>query len=128
DKMFLKKKWSITFIAMITAFFLAACGGTENANEDAEKADQNEPKAPEVEMTSSVAEVYNSGCASCHGEDLQWNTGSDLSVIGSEHSQDEIKDIIVNGRGNMAGRMLEDDEDLELLSEYWTELEEPITI
>src|SRR5699024_12639969 len=54
DKMFLKKKWSITFIAMITAFFLAACGGTENANEDAEKADQNEPKAPEVEMTSSV--------------------------------------------------------------------------
>lgn len=122
DKMFLKKKWSITFIAMITAFFLAACGGTENANEDAEKADQNEPKAPEVEMTSSVEEVYNLGCASCHGEDLQGNTGPDISMIGSEYSKDEIKDIIVNGIGNMPGGMLEDDEDVELLTEYLTEL------
>src|SRR5699024_11816654 len=82
----------------------------------------NEARAPEVEMTSSVEEVYNLGCASCHGEDLQGNTGPDISMIGSEYSKDEIKDIIVNGIGNMPGGMLEDDEDVELLTEYLTEL------
>src|SRR5699024_11879560 len=86
DKMFLKKKWSITFIAMITAFFLAACGGTGNAKEDAEKADQNEPKTPEVEMTSYVEEVYKLGCESCHREDLQGNTGPDISMLESEYT------------------------------------------
>jgi len=120
--MFLKKKWYVTFITMTTVLLLAACGSTENANEDAEKADQNEPKTPEIEMTSSVGEVYNLGCASCHGEDLQGNVGPDISKVGSEYSKDEIKDIIVNGIGDMPGGALEDDEDVELLTEYLTEL------
>lgn len=118
DKMFLKKKWSITFIAMITAFFLAACGGTENANEDAEKADQNEPKTPEVEMTSSVEEVYNNNCTACHGEDLQGNVGPDISKAGSKYTKDEIKDIALNGIGDMPADLVQDEKDAELIAGY----------
>lgn len=103
---------------MITAFFLAACGGTENANEDAEKADQNEPKTPEVEMTSSVEEVYNNNCTACHGEDLQGNVGPDISKAGSKYTKDEIKDIALNGIGDMPADLVQDEKDAELIAGY----------
>lgn len=122
DKMFLKKKWSITFIAMITAFFLAACGGTGNANEDAKKADQNELKVPEAEMTSSVEEVYRNHCGSCHGEDLKGDICPDISKAGSKYTKDEIKDIALNGIGDMPADLIQDEEDAELIAGYLSDL------
>src|SRR5699024_6000814 len=55
--MFSKRTGSITWMAISTALFIGACGGTENANEDAERADRHEARAPAVERTSSVEEV-----------------------------------------------------------------------
>src|SRR5699024_6764161 len=117
-KMFLKKKWSITFIAMITAFFLAACGGTENANEDAEKADQNEPKTPEVEMTSSVEEVYNNNCTTCYGEDLQGNVGPDISKAVSKYTKDKFIVITLIGISDMPADLVQDEKDAELIAGF----------
>ncbi|HLR66009.1 MAG TPA: cytochrome c [Virgibacillus sp.] len=120
--MFLKKKWYVMFIAMTTVLLLAACGMIESTEKEEENKDQNEPKTPEVEMTSSVEEVYNNHCVSCHGEDLKEDIGPDISKAGSKYTKDEIKDIALNGIGDMPANIVQDEKDAELIAEYLSEL------
>ncbi len=63
-------------------------------------------------------------CQACHGVDMAGGGGPALSQVGAHLSADEIKDVIVNGRGAMAGNMFSgSDEELDQLVEYLASLQ-----
>jgi cytochrome c550 len=58
------------------------------------------------EKTEETAEVnpeefYQQSCAGCHGNQYEGVSGPALKGVGSKYSKDEIKDILINGKGNM---------------------------
>lgn len=56
-------------------------------------------------------EVFSNNCATCHGDDLEGDSGPDLTDVGSDHSADEIDDIITNGTdGGMPAGVIDGDE------------------
>lgn len=75
-----------------SAIFLAACGG----GDDKEKADNGATATPEGE------EIAMKSCIMCHGGDLKGQASAPaINDIGSRLSEEEILDIINNGKGTM---------------------------
>lgn len=54
-------------------------------------------------------EIVKQTCTSCHGANLEGSVGPNLQKIGSKYSQDEIKTILMNGRGNMPAGLVTSD-------------------
>ncbi|MFJ7954601.1 cytochrome c551 [Lysinibacillus sp. NPDC096418] len=74
-----------------SAIFLAACGG----GDDKEKADQG-AKAPDGEA------IAMKSCIMCHGGELQGQANAPaINDVGSRLSEEEILDVIENGKGKM---------------------------
>ena len=59
----------------------------------------------EIDKSGEGYALYEANCLSCHGDSLQ-GQGNYPSLIDSEKSVDEIKDIAVNGIGQMPCRCL----------------------
>ena len=94
----MKKKWLTLVFG--SALFLAACGGGDD-KEDATSGDTAaQPDGEKIVMTS---------CATCHGGQLQgMGTTPGLSDVGSRYSEDEILDIILNGKsGGMPAGLIQ---------------------
>ncbi|WP_010531015.1 c-type cytochrome [Lentibacillus jeotgali] len=49
------------------------------------------------ETAANGEEVFQSNCASCHGQDLSGGMGPALNSVGSKYSKEEIKQIIADG-------------------------------
>ena len=110
----MKKAW----LALVfgSALFLAACGGGDDEATDTNTG--TEDTATEDTGTGDTAtggadagageELVQSSCTSCHGGNLQGmgNTPA-LSDVGSRLSEEEIHDVIVNGRGGMPKGLLQ---------------------
>ena len=65
-----------------------------------------------LEGDSTAGETpYLASCASCHGDDATGGTGANL-VAGMHHSEEEIVDWILSGKGDMPafGSTLSDQE------------------
>jgi|SRR5690625_3792389 len=90
----------------------------EENGEEVEVVDEGE----ETEETTDPEAIYVNSCASCHGDDLSGGVGPDLTSVGGELSADEIKDVIVNGKGTMPGGLVDDDE-AESLTDWLSEME-----
>ncbi|AST92601.1 cytochrome c550 [Sutcliffiella cohnii] len=51
-------------------------------------------------------ELYQQrSCLGCHGNELQGVSAPALADVGERLSEDEIKDIIINGQGTMPGNL-----------------------
>lgn len=111
----MKKAW----LALIfgSALFLAACGGgndeatdTETGTEDTATEDTTGTEDTTTEGADAGAgeELVKSSCISCHGGNLEGmgNTPS-LADVGGRLSEEEIHNVIVNGRGGMPGGLLQ---------------------
>ncbi|WP_430785218.1 cytochrome c550 [Virgibacillus flavescens] len=72
--------------------------GQEEAIKKAEEGGGEKKEQTEGDTTDPEA-IFQSNCASCHGADLSGGVGPDLTKVGSKYSKDEIKDIILNGKG-----------------------------
>lgn len=92
----MKKK--ILALLLGISFVLAGCGG---GNESADGGSAKDP-----------ADLYKQKCSSCHGAELQGSGTAipNLTEVGSRLSAEEIENIIVNGRGKMAGGYLNGDD------------------
>ncbi|MEH7384190.1 cytochrome c [Bacillus sp. JJ1521] len=101
----MKRKLFGFLLGTSLVFALAACGGGgDNAAE--------EPAGNNGGATAlNAEEIYQGNCASCHGKDLA-GAGSfpSLQTVGSKYSQDEIANIIDNGRGAMPKGLIKGDE------------------
>lgn len=59
---------------------------------------ENPEEATDNNVVLEPEEIYKKSCASCHGGDLTDGSAPALNDVGSRMSEDEIKDVIINGR------------------------------
>lgn len=103
----MKKKLLALLFGTALVFSLAACGG---GNDDAGE-DTGTDNGGETTADAGDAEaLYEKSCMSCHAADLSGGAGPNLQKAGAKYSEDEIHDIIVNGKGAMPSGLLNDDE------------------
>ncbi len=102
----MKKKLLALFMG--TSLVLAACGGAnDNADKDSTTNNGNETTTADA---GDAAKIYENKCSACHGQDLAGAGGPNLTRVGSSLSQAEIENVIKNGRGNMPGGLLDENE------------------
>ena len=82
----------------------------------------------EIDENSDGYLIYSgpsaSACIACHGADLI-GSGSAPMLLGNELTVDEVKEVIVNGRGGMPGGQFSGtDEELNTLAEWIASLKE----
>ncbi|MFC4617544.1 cytochrome c551 [Camelliibacillus cellulosilyticus] len=80
---------------LVIALFITACGN--NANKGGNKTTVN---------TSAANKIYQQNCASCHGKNLEGQTGPALNKIGSKMSKADILKQIKNGGGGMPAGLI----------------------
>lgn len=79
---------------------LGACGGGGE-------------EKPKEEGTSSVVDaeaVVQASCISCHGGNLEGASAPAIDKIGAKLSEEEIKDVILDGQGGMPGGIIKGDD------------------
>ncbi|WAA11483.1 cytochrome c550 [Fervidibacillus halotolerans] len=54
-------------------------------------------------VAQTPEEIYTNTCIACHGQNYEGASGPALINVGDRLSRDEIKDVLVNGRGIMPG-------------------------
>ncbi|SFA70587.1 cytochrome c550 [Lentibacillus halodurans] len=69
----------------------------ENGEEQGEQQDNQSEGGGEGETAADGEEIFQSNCASCHGQDLSGAAGPALDTVGSKYSQEEIEQIIAEG-------------------------------
>ena len=84
-----------------TAIVLAACGGGDDAQENAGESTGGTESA-------EAEQIVQQNCVSCHGQNLEGGAGPNLTAVGGKYDQDEIKNIIINGQGGMPEGILDD--------------------
>lgn len=77
----------------------------------------------EENVVLEADEIYKNNCASCHGADLEGTSAPSLVDVGSKFSEDEIKDIIINGTDGGMPAGLVDAEQSAALAEWLSEME-----
>jgi cytochrome c551 len=107
------KKWLFA-ILFGSALVLGACGSDNNDNND--NGATNDTGTNGGETASAAEGLFEANCAACHGADLAGGAGPNLQKVGANLSADEIKNIILNGKGGMPeqGDRVSDDEAQEL--------------
>lgn len=88
------KKWMVVFTLIAFGVVIAACGSNqENTAESFVTSEEDE----------QAYAIFQQNCVSCHASDLSGNMGaaSNLQQVGSRLSQEEIANVITNGKGQM---------------------------
>ncbi len=125
------KKTLLLITGLILAMILVACGGNDNNNNNTENNDGTDNNTEETnnndtdnnndatnndannnnDTTASAEEVYKNNCASCHGDDLEGEGDAPgLEAVGSDMSEDEIREQIEDGGDGMPGGLIEGEE------------------
>ncbi|WP_146553570.1 cytochrome c551 [Rummeliibacillus sp. SL167] len=118
-----------------SALVLAACGG----NDDDNAADNNDTKTETTDNTTNDTAteektnetatadgeaIAKQKCISCHGNDLTGAMGPDLTKIGSKLSEDQIKDVLNKGKGQMPAKPsngLQSDDEVNAVAKWLSE-------
>lgn len=93
----------------VLALVLVACGNEPEDN-GGNDAGSDEAQPEETEDSGDGEEVYQESCASCHGDDLEGESGPALDTVGADMSKDEILDQIEEGGDGMPAELVEGDE------------------
>ncbi|MGG0176267.1 cytochrome c550 [Gottfriedia acidiceleris] len=87
----------------IAVMLIISLKGAKQADEIA-----NGDKKPAQTASTKPDEIYAQTCVSCHGDQLQGVVGPNLTKVGSKYSEDQIKDILKNGKeGGMPAGLLQ---------------------
>lgn len=92
--------------------FIGLHQGNEQASGDEE----------ETVEAGNPEEIYAQNCLSCHGENYEGGAGPELLEVDARLSNDEIKDILQNGKGIMPGGLVPE-ESLDDMVEWIISLE-----
>ncbi|WP_312755913.1 cytochrome c551 [Rummeliibacillus suwonensis] len=119
-----------------SALVLAACGGNDNDNaadnndtktETTDNATTNDTATEEKTNETATADgesIAKQKCISCHGNDLTGAMGPDLTKIGSKLSEDQIKDVLNKGKGQMPAKPsngLQSDDEVNAVAKWLSE-------
>jgi cytochrome c551 len=98
-------KTKLLALMLGTSVILGACGGgEEEPQEEATGTTEGDT------ATADAEEIVNQSCIGCHGQNLEGGGGPNLTEVGAKYNKDEIKDIIVNGKGSMPKGILDEAE------------------
>ena len=76
---------------------------------DLAKEKEGGEKTEETESASSSPEdIYKQNCISCHGDAYQGGVGPALKGVADRLSEDEVKEVIANGRGAMPSGLVDE--------------------
>ncbi len=64
----------------------------------------------QTQTASKPEDIVKQNCTSRHGDQLQGAVGPELQKIGGKLSKDEIKEVIVKGKGNMPPNLIPADQ------------------
>lgn len=93
---------------------LGACGG----GDDEDAAVTNDEKGGEVVQSGDAEEIVQGNCTMCHGGNLEGQGNAPaLTDVGARLSEEEILDVIENGRGGMPAHVIEGTE-AEVVAEW----------
>ncbi|WP_373896162.1 c-type cytochrome [Virgibacillus sp. CBA3643] len=110
---------AMMLVALASVIFLT--WSSASAVDWEQRAEENKPEPTsevEIDQDDPGYAVFENNCMSCHGEDLQGGA-SGPSLVGTEHSADEIATIATDGIGEMpADQFSGSDEELEQLVEF----------
>ncbi|GGA32286.1 MULTISPECIES: cytochrome c550 [Psychrobacillus] len=108
----MKKNPIIPFLLImgfgIGLIFFLSIQGVNNKEEIAATEEAAEGGAAEGEATAGEfdpAEFAQGKCISCHGANFE-GQGNFPSLVGTALSEDEVKDVLANGRGAMPGGLV----------------------
>ena len=117
-----------------SALVLGACGNNNKDNSATEdtKTTENTDNTANDTTTDDKATTANADgekiakekCISCHGNDLTGAMGPDLTKIGSTLSEDEIKNILNKGQGQMPAKPangLQSDDEVNAVAKWLSE-------
>jgi len=111
-------KTKLIAILFGSALVLSACGGTEQPADEA--GDTTTEGGSTQETAGSAEEIVQQSCIGCHGRELEGGSGPNLQEVGAKYSQEEIKNIIINGQGGMPKGLL-NDADAEVVASWLAE-------
>lgn len=97
-------------LIMGAGLVLAACGGgDDNADKDTDKS--TDPGTTTETASVDAEKIVSAKCISCHGQNLEGQGNFPaLNNVGSRLSEDEILNVIENGRGAMPGGIISGDD------------------
>jgi len=102
----------------IGLIFFLSIKGLGDADEMA-KGDEGEATE---EVASNPEDIYKNKCLSCHGDQYQGVVGPALKGLSDKYSVDDVKDILLNGKGSMPGNLVPADQ-LDAMAEWVLNLE-----
>ena len=114
-------KWKLLTVLFAAMLVLAACGGGgddegssddsggDTTTEEQEGMDEGSEDSGGEMDSAAAEEAFQANCASCHGGDLGGGVGPALDSVGADYSEDEIMDIIQNGKGDMPAQNVDDE-------------------
>ncbi|WP_099158529.1 cytochrome c550 [Virgibacillus ndiopensis] len=113
----------IAVIGIALVIVLSVVGiGQRDAIQKADEGGGEKQEQTEGGATADDPEaIFENNCASCHGADLTGGMGPDLTKVGSRLSKDEIKDIVMNGRGDMPPGIIKEDAQAEAIAKWLSE-------
>jgi len=115
-----------TFMMMLlgAGLVLGACGGgNDNAgtdNNNNNNGGNNNGNGAATDTSAHAQDVLNQSCISCHGSNLEGGVGPKLQDVGSRLSEDEIRNTIKNGKGQMPPGLISG-QDLDDVAKYLSE-------
>ncbi|PFR26117.1 cytochrome C [Bacillus cereus] len=86
----------------IVIMFVFSFEGLHKSKELADAKNGGKP----AQTASKPEDIVKQSCASCHGDQLQGAVGPNLQKVGGKLSKDEIKEVIVKGKGNMPPNLI----------------------
>lgn len=106
------KKWVLLLAAMFIVVAITACGGGDNGDDGGNDSNGDAGEQTAADYDADAADSsYQQNCAACHGGNLEGATGPALEQVGNNYSEEEILDIILNGKGSgMPGGLITGDE------------------
>lgn len=104
----------IAVLGIVLAIVISVAGINQREtmeSDDEDTEEQSDDEGDEAEGdTEDPEDIFEDNCASCHGDDLSGDMGPNLQEVGGRLSEDEINDIIMEGKGKMPPGLVEEDE------------------
>ncbi|MGJ7920281.1 c-type cytochrome [Neobacillus sp. LXY-4] len=91
----------------------SALGGTDLTSEEIHSGGSHS-------VAEAGEKLYRQSCLSCHGENLEGKSGPSLKAIGGKLHQEDIYEIIINGKGMMPGGLVSET-DAKILANWLAE-------
>lgn len=100
----------IIMIVGIGAMFLVSFKGIGDNKDLVAELSGEGGESTEETAEANPEEIYQQSCIGCHGDQYQGGAGPALTGVGDRLSEDEIVDILTNGKGAMPGGLVSGNE------------------